>query len=245
LRALSVFLSSSIARYYLFFQTPSWGVERDRITLDDVKSIPVPHFTPVQIEHLATVQKELAQMEIERGSSSTQTFVDEQIAHLFQLPASMNILATEFNRVRSTLIGGYTGSAAVKPPKDDDLQAYAQEIANELDAFTAPRETHHKVTMTVSQKMICCTVELLKSDHSFPIEVGKEGADDAPPFAHLLNGFTQHFSQWVYIQRGLRIFDGPKVHIYKVPRLINWTRTQAFNDADDLIAEVLAAGMGK
>ena len=59
------------------------------------------------------------------------------------------------------------------------------------------------------------------------------------------NGFTQQFSQWVYIQRGLRIFDGSKVHIYKVPRLTNWTRTQALNDADDLIAEVLAAGMGK
>jgi hypothetical protein len=245
LRALSVFLSSSITRYYLFFQTPSWGVERDRITLDDVKSIPIPLFTPVQIEQLATVQKELAQMEIERGSSSTQAFVDEQIAHLFQLPDSMSILATEFNRVRSTLIGGYIGGAAMKPPKEDDLQAYAQEMANELDAFTAPRNTHHKVTITPSQKMICCTVELLKSDHPLPIEVGKEGADDAPPFAHLLNGFTQQFSQWVYIQRGLRIFDGPKVHIYKVPRLINWTRTQAFNDTDDLIAEVLAAGMGK
>ncbi len=93
--------------------------------------------------------------------------------------------------------------------------------------------------------MICCTVELLKSDHPLPASIGKEEADDAPPFANLLNGFTQQFSQWVYIQRGLRIFDGPKVHIYKVPRLINWTRTQALNDADDLIAEVLAAGMGK
>ena len=245
LRALSVFLSSSIARYYLFFQTPSWGVERDRITLDDVKSIPMPHFTPAQIEQLAAVQKGLARMELEQGSSSTQAFVDKQIAHIFQLPVSMSILATEFNRVRSTLIGEYTSGTAMRPPKDDDLQAYAQEIANELDAFTAPRDTHHKVTITLSQKMICCTVELLKSDYPLPIEVNKEEDDNAPPFAHLLNGFTQQFSQWVYIQRGLRIFDGPKVHIYKVPRLINWTKTQALNDADDLIAEVLAAGMGK
>jgi hypothetical protein len=220
-------------------------VERDRITLDDVKRIPIPHFTPVQIEQLAAVQKTLAQMELEQGSSSTQAFVDEHIAHIFQLPASISMLAMEFNRVRATLIGGNVGSAAVKPPKEEDLQAYAQEIANELDAFTAPRDTHHKVTMTPSQRMICCTVELLKSDHPLPASIGKEGADDAPPFANLLNGFTQQFSQWVYIQRGLRIFDGPKVHIHKVPRLINWTRTQALNDADDLIAGVLAAGMSK
>ena len=221
------------------------GVECDRITLDDVKSIPMPHFTPAQIEQLAAVQKGLAQMELEQGSSSTQAFVDEQIAHIFQLPVSMSILATEFNRVRSTLIGEYTSGTAMRPPKDDDLQAYAQEIANELDAFTAPRDMHHKVTITPSQKMICCTVEILKSDYSLPIEVNKEEDDNAPPFAHQLNGLTQQFNQWVYIQRGLRIFDGPKVHIYKVPRLINWTRAQALNDADDLIAEVLAAGMSK
>ncbi len=91
------------------------------MTLDDVKSIPVPHFTPAQIEQLATVQKELAQMEIERGPSSTQAFVDEQIAHIFQLPASISILATEFNHIRSTLLGGCTDNAAVKPPKEDDL----------------------------------------------------------------------------------------------------------------------------
>ena len=241
LRAVSVFLSSSIVRYYLFFQTPSWGVERDRITLDDVKGIPMPHFTLGQIEQLAAVQKELARMEIEQGSSSTQAFVNEQIAHVFQFPASMGTLVTEFNRVRSTLIGGYTGGAAVKAPKQEDLQAYAQEIANELDAFTAPRDTHHKVTITTSQKMICCTVEILKSAQTLPIEVGKEGTDDVPSFTRLLNSFDKEFSQWVYIQRGLRIFAGPKIHIYKVPHLINWTRTQALNDADDLIAEVLAA----
>src|SRR5579859_4779334 len=71
LRALSVLLSSSVTRYYLFFQTPSRGIERNRITLDDVKSIPLPHFTPAQIAQLAAVQKELAQMEIEQGPSST------------------------------------------------------------------------------------------------------------------------------------------------------------------------------
>jgi type I restriction-modification system DNA methylase subunit len=245
LRALSVFLSSSITGYCLFFQTPSWGIERDRITLDDVKSIPLPHFTPAQIEQLAAVQKELAQMEIEQSTSSTQAFVDEQIAHILQVPARMSILVTEFRRVRSTLIGGSTSGTALKPPTEADLRAYAQEIADELDAFTAPRDTHHKVTITPSQKVICCTVELLKSAQSFPIEVSKEGEDDRPPFPELLNGLNKGSSQWVYIQRGLRIFVGPKVYIYKVPRLINWTRTQARNDSDDLIAEVLGAGMGK
>jgi len=52
---------------------------------------------------------------------------------------------------------------------------------------------------------------------------------------------TEAQTQWVYVQRGLRIFDGPRIHIYKPPRLIDWTRTQALNDADDIIGEVLSA----
>jgi hypothetical protein len=57
LRALSVFLSSNIVRYYLFFQTPSFGIERDRITLHDVKSIPIPSLTLEQVEQLVALSE--------------------------------------------------------------------------------------------------------------------------------------------------------------------------------------------
>jgi len=42
LKALSLFLSSSFATYYKFFATPLWGVERDRIELKPLLSIPTP-----------------------------------------------------------------------------------------------------------------------------------------------------------------------------------------------------------
>ena len=31
-----------------------------------------------------------------------------------------------------------------------------------------------------------------------------------------------------------------KIHICKSPRLIDWTKTQALNDSDDIIAEILS-----
>ena len=84
------------------------------------------------------------------------------------------------------------------------------------------------------------SVELIDADHPLPIEIEK---DDKSPFAQLFNERYKELSQWVYIQRGLRIFVGLKAYIYKAPHLINWTRTQALNDAGELIAEVLSAGM--
>ena len=59
--------------------------------------------------------------------------------------------------------------------------------------------------------------------------------------SELSENLRQQVSQWVYVQRGLRLFDGPKIYLYKTPRLIDWTRTQALIDANDIIGEALSA----
>jgi hypothetical protein len=58
--------------------------------------------------------------------------------------------------------------------------------------------------------------------------------------ARILQAVKEQHSQWAYVQRSVRIFDGPYVHIIKPARLLDWTRTQAIQDAADLISEVLS-----
>ncbi len=241
LRALSIFLSSSVVRYYLFFQTPEWGIERDRITLNDVKSIPVPNFTSEQIEKLTILYDDLVQKDIQGDFFHVQESLDEQMADLFSIPDDIITLATELNRIRLTLRDKTINSAAARHPNREDLLAYAQQIATELDDFITSNQTHHKVTIDESPELIVCTVELVDTNHPIPIVVKEQTPKNTGLFARLRNELNKEFSQWVYIQRGLKIFEGAKVHIYKMPQLINWTRTQAFNDVDDIIATVLSS----
>ncbi len=241
LRALSVYLSSSLVRYYLFFQTPSFGIERDRITLHDVKSIPVPDLAPEQIHILADLQEDLVQRELEGNTAHLQENLDEQIAKTLNIPVSINSLASEFNRIRLSLIENGTSSEATRRPSKEDLLAYAQQLQIELDGFITTRTTHHQVTIDRSSEMIVSTVELKPSQDKLPVVVDEETSKDRGLFARLRNELNKNFSQWVYVQRSLRIFEGSVVHIYKEPRLINWTKTQALNDADDIIAEALSA----
>jgi len=241
LRALSIFLGSSIVRYYLFFQTPEWGIERDRITLYDVKSIPVPNLTADQIEKLVTLYNDLVQRDIQGDPFHVQQSLDEQVVDIFSIPDDINTLATELNKVRLTLRDKIINSTAVRRPNREDLVAYAQQMAAELDDFIMSNQTHHRVTIDQSQELIVCTVELVDTDHPLPIVVKQQTPENTGLFARLHNELNKEFSQWIYIQRGLKIFEGNKVHIYKVPRLIDWTRTQALNDADDIIATVLSS----
>jgi len=244
LRALSVFLSSSLVKYYLFFQAPQWGIERDRITLSAVKSIPIPTLSSEQIEQLAALQKMLVSMELEQGTQYAQSSLDEQVIRILRIPDGISILVTEFMQVRSKLVGGGTREAVQlvqQRPDQETLQAYAQQLTTNLDGFFDSGKMHHRVTVEQSSDLICCTVEfILRSDHAFTPVVKEATSQNGHPFTRLAHELKEEFSQWVYVQRELKIFGSSSVSLYKVPQLINWTHTQAMNDADDMIAEILS-----
>src|SRR5260221_586033 len=243
LRALSVFLSSSLIKYYLFFQTPQWGIERDVITLNTVRSIPIPELTLEQVEQLAALQKQLISMELEQGAKYAQAYLDEQVIRILQVPESITTLVTEFLQLRSKLVGGGTKEAVQRiqqRPDQEALQAYAQQLTSDLDGFLDAGKTHHRVVVERSRDLICCTVEFVRSDHAFTLVVKEASAQNGQMFTRLQQELKAEFTQWVYVQRGLKIFASSSVSLYKVPQLINWTRTQAMNDADDMIAEILS-----
>jgi hypothetical protein len=243
LRALSAFLSSNLVTYYLFFQSADWGIERDRITLNTVASIPVPALTLKQIEQLATLQKKLVSMELEHGTTYAQAHLNEQVTSILQVPESIMTLVTEFLQLRSKLVGGGTREAVQKAqqyPDKEVLQAYAQQLTNDLDGFLDSGKTHHRVTVEQSPDLICCTVEFVRSEQAFTPVVEEASSQNGHIFTRLQRELKEEFSQWVYVQRGLKMFGPSSVSLYKVPQLINWTRTQAMNDADDMIAEILS-----
>ena len=117
---------------------------------------------------------------------------------------------------------------------------YGQCLANELDDFADSSNIHHKVSIVHSEKMIVCTVEMIKSNSSINVTVERANKKSSSFLVEIYQKLREQFSQWVYIQRGIRIIDGSKIHICKSPRLIDWTKTQALNDSDDIIAEILS-----
>lgn len=248
--ALSIYLSSSISRYYLFFQSPSWGISRSRIYPKDLKKIPIPIFSKEQVISLSKLQRELAYFEIshihepyvvrERVDKEIQQRLDEELDKILRIPQNISILARDFLQVRFKLSKGKAVSSASGIPNREDLLDYGQLLANELDNFAVDSGVHHKVSIVYSDKMIICTVEIVQTDISINITVEKANHESSSFLADIQQKLRQQFSQWVYIQRGIRILDGSKIHICKSPRLIDWTKTQALNDSDDIIAEVLS-----
>lgn len=77
-------------------------------------------------------------------------------------------------------------------------------------------------------------------EHAFETLIKDVSSQNGRAFHQLQQNLKQEFSQWVYVQRELKMFGPSSISLYKMPHLINWTRTQAMNDADDIIAETLS-----
>ena len=72
LRALSLYLKSSLVSYYLFFHVPEWGVFKNAkyITLGELKKVPVPDFHSEQVKELASLHQHLVADEQQRISEA-------------------------------------------------------------------------------------------------------------------------------------------------------------------------------
>ena len=245
LRAVSALLNSSVVQYFLFFKSPSWGVGRSRIYARDLKLIPLPNFSSHLVTELSKLQKRLEHLEKFTNTSDVQLqqLLDDAVEEILSIPKNVGIITREFISTRLQLNQGKSVVPATASPDVEHLQEYGLCLKNELDAFTEGSGLRHKVGLTYSKQLIVCLVEFARSDSSTSVDVSVEKAQgDLSLFlSYVQEKAKQHFSQWVYVQRSLRIFEDSKVYICKSPRLIDWTKTQALNDSDDIIAEILSA----
>ena len=240
LQSISVLINSSFLQYYLFFCSPSWGGERNKVYGKDVKKIPIPNLSETQIHALAILQEHLASEELLGNKNNLQEILDSEVNHILKIPDTLRIVCKEFIEIRLTLNQGKTKTIATKPPSiQEDLPNYAKRLRYELDNFVEGSDIRHAISITTSKDLIVCTIELYNSETEIPVKIKKADAQDSQFLEEIQQKLRQQFSQWVYIQRGMRLFSDTQIHICKSPRLIDWTQTQAMYDSDDIIAEML------
>ena len=266
LQALSIIFSSSVFRYLMFFRTSSWGISVSQLSKEAAEEMLVPPLNDDQLTFLTKVYESLAREERARlgdlaaetqlalsprheakrdvrvlalrsqeFESEAQTAIDKAVEETLDIPETIAVMAREFMGIRYQFIKGKFGTTAVVPPDAGQLLLYGDRLRNELDVFAG---AIHRVDLAYSDTVIGATVELTKSSQKIPVRIS---AAEAIPFA-VWEELNHAQSQWVYVQRGLRMFEGPRARIFRSARLMDWTQTQAILDADDIIAEVLGGG---
>ena len=273
LKAICLYLNASVSRYMLFFSSSKWGVSVDSLNPSEIRRVPFPELTDQQIKEFSIEHDRLSNIEkaffdnqatmreaqnFEMSSSlvpasDVQNEIDTFVGNVLRVPSWITVLAQEFmqlryqlkkGKVEETGKKGQNARADMSPigvPTEQQLARYAEQLRNELDAFA---RVQHRVNIEQSAGAIVATVEITEDTTSgkMPLAVQVRSSQENAPES-FLRSIQERRSQWVYVQRSVKHFDGEdRVHLLKQNRLLDWTRTQAFLDAGDIIAGVVAGG---
>ena len=86
--------------------------------------------------------------------------------------------------------------------------------------------------------MVCVDLKRGKRGRPKPLVVSADVAT-ASELARTREELRSQHSQWVYFDRGLRIYDGRKTFMFKPMQRMLWTTNRAWTDADEIIADTL------
>jgi len=242
LKALTCYINSSIAAYFLFMHSASWGVEREEIKPNDVKQL--PQLSTIIIEKLSEHFNRIETSYFSDNSSFI-GHIDELVFESFDLDIKEKNLIKDFVLFKQDLFFNGQTSIALRPiaPKAPETMAYAEMLCNEMNGFLKIGDFKVNARVyNVSPYTPLCMVVLHfvnKDEATNPILI--ESDNEFQNNLKKVDEFTlSEYAQNIYIRKQVRYTDKETIYFVKPNQKRFWTRSQAIDDANTIINELSA-----
>jgi hypothetical protein len=129
----------------------------------------------------------------------------------------------------------------VRPPSEGDLRQYAEALRSELDDFVS-EDRHERLGIDVwcGSDYGIVRVGLRASSEGESTRVGQLSPQSDQEICEICEHLRTRYSQWLYFNRNLTVYENENTYLFKPLQLVHWTRSQALVDAGEVIAETLA-----
>lgn len=265
LKALALYLSSDFAVYHQFLSSTVWGIERDRPTKADLARIPIPlgELKKGDLEIWAQLHDKLASskrspqsrkrqislFEQENTAPATEDIVkrmNELVYGLLGIGETERWLIHDLLNVRKKLNNGRIAKEAFAPASIKEIREYAETLRNELDQFIGDNgASAHCVEVFLTQRRSLIKISLDEKPVEKLIKIVETDKQTDEEFRDLQRRSSKPLGQWIYFNRNLRIYEGPTTYLLKPRERLCWLKSQALVDADEFIADMVAASTGE
>jgi hypothetical protein len=248
LKAMALYLNSDFVEYHQFLRSPQSGIDRLVNTLSALRALPFPFEDSSSLEEWGVLYSRIAGDATKDDFDQTR-FIDEVNELTFdslKLSSRSRAAIEDLVRVRLGLVEGKIDQSAVREPSKDELEAYRQTLGGDLDQFISQSSsTRHRVDILTGADSGLVAVELV---HGTKAQSGgniwSASSPEAQQLTETRRRLMERRAQWLYFNRNLRIYEGLRTYILKPLQRFHWTRTQAIQDAAEIIADCLGSGFG-
>jgi SAM-dependent methyltransferase len=226
LEALTAILNSKVVRYALFLTATSWGVERPRLEIQDLRILPiaVPKSGTVEMDDLVSLARDAAQT---GPTHAIRRRLDSVVAELYELGPQDRAQVDHVVTYGIDLHNRQAASISFMRPTAHAFTAYAKTLAAQLG-----RALDVDAEARVGQGFgpyATVSIGLNK-------EPGRPAADLAA--AALV---PEDRGDGLFVRRVARIYRSHEIEMAKPAERRQWTRAAALQDADDIVDEILRA----
>jgi 16S rRNA G966 N2-methylase RsmD len=233
LRVVSGLLNSSVARYWYFMTSSSWGVEREQIQKTEYMTLPIPAVEGDARQDVIRVVRAAANLRSE--DAELMRALDAAVFRSYGLTSSEQDLIRDGLNVKLDEFRRGPRSFAYQPPRTKDFAAYARLIVARLNVSGSVRWTAEFNERSAGFAMMTCKA------------IGIEGQEHRGGFSlnQLMDVTDIPLEGWqspaAVMQPSLFVVEGTDVYVIKPDELRCWTRSAALSDAAEVISAILMA----
>lgn len=266
LKILSLYLSSDFVRYHQFMISAAWGIERDRSELNNLLKVPIPlekmddktknkwlslhdkfskhpHRIKKSISRQTKKQDNLLFEEMNEPNDINALVkeLNDEVYDLLGVNENERCLIEDLIRVRIKMRDGQSPPEAVRPADDSDMMRYANILKSELDDFLdCDQKDQHKITIYRGNQYAVVEVDRPRMLPAGSPVIEKVARDIQQKLDEIRPKLQAKHSQWFYLNRGLKVYEGLKTYVLKPLQRLYWLRSQALIDSDELIADKIS-----
>ena len=242
LKAIALYLNSDFVIYHQFLTSPESGIQKTRNTLKALRSMPIP-FDAKSVSDWENLYSRIARESADRYDFDRPELVKELNDFTFEalkLSSRARAAIEDLVRVRLGLNQGKIEQSAVGQPSTDELKAYAQTLRDELDHFISQSSSNrHRIDILADGDSGLVAVDLVSGGGNRAVNVWSASEQGSHQLAETRQRLTEHRAQWLYFNRNLRVYEGSRTYVLKPLQRFHWTRTQAIQDAAEIVADCL------
>ncbi|EPE9900787.1 HsdM family class I SAM-dependent methyltransferase [Flavobacterium psychrophilum] len=242
-KALCLFLNSTFSNYFLSISTSTWGIERERINLNELLTIPaiLDRLEEKTINKLSLLSDKISSIKKSDKIIQDITHIEKQIDNIIyndilKLTADEQVVIQDTLDYSLDLFEKQEKSKAVLPVNEIDI--YSKRITKELNDWLDDDDlnisaTHYKIDRN-------CPLYLVKlsfGNQQKETQISKENIYQE--LKKIDKKLWNKESDNLYFRKKLNYFDGDDIYIIKPNQRRFWSQTVAMEDSKSLLVEIL------
>ena len=250
LKALALYLNSNFVLCHQFFMSPQWGIHVSAANVETLRKLPMPldMLNKSDLNRWARLYSSLVKTgdRINGFNNSETDFsrlleeLNSEVNTVLKLNETEKYLIDDFVNIKIKLIKGKVDNNVLSIPNKNICQEYLLLLKQKLDGFiSSHRDLCHEIVEVYDNTSAMISIVLKKQVKEIPPAIMKANSSEALEFTKIRKNLLKKHSQWVYFDRGLRIYNGMQTFFFKPMQKMFWCKSQALIDAGEIIAETM------